>query len=59
MPCHLQRAYAVYGGGPGSLPVTEQAAGEILSLSMYPELSGDEVEQVIAGVHAALRAVGD
>jgi dTDP-4-amino-4,6-dideoxygalactose transaminase len=58
VPCHLQRAYEAYGGGPGSLPVTEQAVGEILSLPMYPELSGDEVEQVIGAVHTALRDVG-
>jgi len=30
---------------------------EILSLPMYPELSSDTVEQVIAAVHTALREV--
>ncbi len=58
VPCHLQRAYRPFGAGPGSLPVTERAVNEILSLPMYPELSGDEVEQVIAATHTALRQLG-
>jgi dTDP-4-amino-4,6-dideoxygalactose transaminase len=58
VPCHLQPAYATYGHGAGSLPATERAVGEVLSLPMYPELSDDQVEQVIAAVQAALRAVG-
>jgi dTDP-4-amino-4,6-dideoxygalactose transaminase len=59
VPCHLQRAYLAFGQGVGSLPVAERAAAEVLSLPMYPELSDDEVEQVIAAVQAALRDVGD
>lgn len=59
LPCHLQGAYMAYGGGEGSLPVTEKAVNQILSLPMYPELSNTEVEQVIGAVHAALRALGD
>jgi dTDP-4-amino-4,6-dideoxygalactose transaminase len=58
VPCHLQRAYEAYGHGAGSLPATERAAGEVLSLPMYAELSDDQVEQVIAAVQAAVRAVG-
>jgi dTDP-4-amino-4,6-dideoxygalactose transaminase len=45
-PVHLQAPYAQYGAGPGSLPATEQLAGEILSLPIYPELSADDVEYV-------------
>jgi dTDP-4-amino-4,6-dideoxygalactose transaminase len=52
--CHLQNAYRAFGGGPGSLPVTERATGEILSLPMFPELTNDEVEAVIAAVCGAL-----
>lgn len=57
LPCHLQHAYADYGGGPGSLPVTESAAREIFSLPMYPELSDDDVQQVIEAAHQALSAI--
>jgi dTDP-4-amino-4,6-dideoxygalactose transaminase len=50
VPCHLQGAYVGFGRGPNSLPITERAAREILSLPMYPELSPAEVEQVITGL---------
>lgn len=46
LPVHLQAPYAEYGDGPGSLPATEQLAGEILSLPIYPELSPDDVDYV-------------
>ena len=45
-PVHLQPGYADLASGPGSLPVTEQLAGEILSLPMFPELAASEVERV-------------
>jgi dTDP-4-amino-4,6-dideoxygalactose transaminase len=46
----LQAAYQGYGQGPGSLPVAERAAAEILTLPMYPELTDAEVETVIRAV---------
>jgi dTDP-4-amino-4,6-dideoxygalactose transaminase len=46
LPAHLQAPYARYGDGPGSLPRTEQLAGQILSLPIYPELSEDDVDYV-------------
>ena len=36
VPLHLQAAYRDLGMKPGSLPVAEQAALEVLSLPMYP-----------------------
>jgi dTDP-4-amino-4,6-dideoxygalactose transaminase len=54
VPCHLQNAYAPFGGGPGSLPLTERAAREVVSLPMFPELGNNEVEQVIEAVLDAL-----
>jgi dTDP-4-amino-4,6-dideoxygalactose transaminase len=45
-PVHLQEAYQAYGGGPGSLPITEQAAQEVLSLPMYPELNDEQVDAI-------------
>jgi len=50
VPVHLQPAYTGRLGLPGDLPVTEHAAKEILSLPIYPELTADEVGQVIATV---------
>ncbi len=52
MPVHLQPAYAELGYGPGSLPETEAAAEQVLSLPLYPELRDDEVEAVCAAVNA-------
>ena len=46
LPVHLQAPFAQYGDGPGSLPATEQLAGEVLSLPIYPELSEDDVDYV-------------
>jgi dTDP-4-amino-4,6-dideoxygalactose transaminase len=49
VPVHLQPAFVCFGGGTGSLPETEAAAGEILDLPMYPELRLRHVERVAAG----------
>ncbi|MEO6912694.1 MAG: DegT/DnrJ/EryC1/StrS family aminotransferase [Candidatus Baltobacteraceae bacterium] len=47
MPLHLQKVHANLGYLPGSLPHAEQAAREVLSLPMFPELSADAQRQVI------------
>lgn len=52
VPIHLQPAYRNLGYPPGSLPVTEQLAQEILSLPMYPELTQGEIEAVAEGIRA-------
>jgi dTDP-4-amino-4,6-dideoxygalactose transaminase len=46
IPVHLQEACQGYWGDGVSLPVTEQMAGEILSLPIYPELGTDEVDYI-------------
>lgn len=46
VPVHLQPAYADLGLGRGSLPNSEQAADEVLSLPLYPELTEDQVGRV-------------
>jgi dTDP-4-amino-4,6-dideoxygalactose transaminase len=53
-PIHLQRAYAPLGQGPGSCPVAERAASEMISLPMYPDLSVAQVDEVVAALRAAL-----
>ncbi len=52
--CHLQDAYRGYGGGPGSLPITEQAVRQVFSLPMFPELADAQAAAVVAAAHAAL-----
>jgi dTDP-4-amino-4,6-dideoxygalactose transaminase len=54
VPIHLQESFSDTSDGLGSLPVTEQITGEILSLPMYPELSTEQMDWVIENVKAFL-----
>lgn len=47
---HLQPCFADLGYRPGSLPETERAMREVLSLPVYPELTDDQVDRVAATV---------
>lgn len=49
-PIHLLPAFSDLGYGAGSFPHSERAASEVLSLPMYPELSPQQVEEVVAAV---------
>ena len=55
VPLHLQPMYAHLRYEPGSLPQTERAALEVLSLPLYPELKSEQIDRVAAGVAGALR----
>jgi dTDP-4-amino-4,6-dideoxygalactose transaminase len=54
VPIHLQGAYSDLGLGPGSFPATERAARQILSLPIYPELTREQVFEVVACLQRAL-----
>jgi dTDP-3-amino-3,4,6-trideoxy-alpha-D-glucose transaminase len=56
VPVHLQPAYGPGVVQHGPLPVTEQAAGEILSLPMYPTLTMEQVARVAGALAQALAA---
>ena len=49
-PLHLQPAYASLGHQRGDLPQAEAWADECLSLPLYPEMTSDQVERVVAEV---------
>lgn len=51
VPLHLQKCFASLGGKPGDLPHTEQAAEDVLSLPVYPELTRGEQDRVIEEVN--------
>jgi dTDP-4-amino-4,6-dideoxygalactose transaminase len=54
LPIHLHPAYARLGFGPGSFPVAERRAEQIVSLPLYPEMTANQQECVIAAVAEAL-----
>jgi dTDP-4-amino-4,6-dideoxygalactose transaminase len=50
VPLHLQRCFSFLGYQEGSLPVTEQACREVLSLPIYECLTREEQQMVIGGI---------
>jgi dTDP-4-amino-4,6-dideoxygalactose transaminase len=50
VPLHLQKCFGALGCEEGSLPVTEQACREVLSLPVYPELTEAEQGAVIDAI---------
>ena len=52
IPVHLQPAYAKLGIAEGTLPETERAAREVLSLPLHPGLPRDSQQRVIEAVNA-------
>jgi dTDP-4-amino-4,6-dideoxygalactose transaminase len=52
LPVHLQNCYRSWGYTSGSLPVSERAAAEILSLPMFPGLSAEQRLRVAASIQS-------
>lgn len=57
IPVHLQPAYRDLSYKPGDFPVAEMVAREILSLPLFPEMTGSQIETVAGAVRAG-RAAG-
>jgi dTDP-4-amino-4,6-dideoxygalactose transaminase len=55
VPLHLQPMFSLLGYKPGSLPVAERAAEEVLSLPIYPELTPAQIERIAAAVAEAVK----
>ncbi len=49
---HLQACFAYLGYAEGAFPESEKASTEVLSLPVYPELSGAQRDEVVAVVRA-------
>ncbi|MDT4969360.1 MAG: hypothetical protein QOJ64_4097 [Acidobacteriota bacterium] len=55
VPLHRQPAFLKQGYGDISLPVTEKAAMEVLSLPLFPELTYEQIAYVAEAVKEATR----
>lgn len=55
IPIHLQEAYSFMEKKKETFPKTEEAASEILSLPMYPEISEEQVEYVASEIKHSLK----
>ena len=55
LPLHLQPCFAYLGYTSGSMPVSEHAASEVLSLPVYPELTRAQLDEVVDGVASFFR----
>lgn len=58
IPIHTQPYYQQLGFKWGDFPVAEQFYERIISLPMYPELSGEQQHYVVAVLQEALSAAG-
>jgi dTDP-4-amino-4,6-dideoxygalactose transaminase len=54
VPLHLQACFVALGFREGALPVAEQAAREVLSLPIYPELGEAQIDEVCAALREAM-----
>ena len=53
IPVHLQQAHDDLGYRQGDFPVSEAAAGEVLSLPVYPEMTKSQVDAVVDAMENA------
>jgi dTDP-4-amino-4,6-dideoxygalactose transaminase len=54
IPVHLQPAYRDLGYTSGDFPVSEHAAGEVLSLPMFPELTATQIGEVALALRTSV-----
>jgi len=53
---HIQEVYKYLGHKAGDFPRSEQAQEQVLSLPMYPELSEEQIEEVVGSIKGFLQS---
>ena len=56
IPCHQQVCFSFLRFGKGDLPHTDRAAGEVLALPIFPELTYEEQRVVVSSLAQVMRA---
>jgi dTDP-4-amino-4,6-dideoxygalactose transaminase len=59
IPLHLAKAYEALGFRPGDFPIAERAASQVLSIPMYPQLSPEQQERVVAQLVKSTKVAGE
>jgi dTDP-4-amino-4,6-dideoxygalactose transaminase len=54
-PLHLQPAFSYLGYKPGSMPHSESAGTQVLSLPIYPELTREQLGSVVEAINGFYR----
>lgn len=57
LPLHRQECFAHLGYHPGSMPESNRASEEVLALPVFPELTREQQDEVVAAVKQHLAAV--
>lgn len=56
IPPHKQKAYSAEGLAPEAFPLASRLANEVLSLPIFPTMTHEQVERVVAACSAAMTA---